>query len=188
MNSVERKSHLFEKARANLQRRRRETFLASLPPDLRSYLETCECIYTPEAHAVLERFHPATESGIGYKEKLLPTRYSFQETCEVDRALAIAGQLISSHDDAEGMLLLTPPTEIWTAEPSDAVLVPDLPLFRVRFGWGRQSYARLWKYSTHAIALVLLDLSAGLIIDSYYGVLEDDVNAEGVVYEVVSWG
>jgi hypothetical protein len=188
LNSVERKKRLFERANANFQRRHRETFLAALPSDLRSYLEVCHCVYSPEAHGILERFYPVAENGVGYKDKIFPSGYSYRETCKVDEALVIAEQLGSSHDGAEGLLLLDPPVKTWLEEPSEAVLVPDFPLFHVSFGWGRQSYSHLWEHSSHFITLVRPDLAAGLIVDHYSGVLEDDMNDEELVYEVACWG
>ena len=136
----------------------------------------------------MERFYPVAVNGVGYRDKFSPVGYSFRETCKVDGALAIAEQLGAAHDSAEGWLLLNPPVETWLEEPGDAVLVPDLPLFRVSFGWGRRAYSQLWKHSAHFIALVVPDLSAGLIIDHYAGVLEDDMNDEELVYEVAWWG
>jgi hypothetical protein len=143
LNSFERKKRLFEQANANLQRRHRETLLASLPSDLRSYLEVRDCVYSPDAHVILERFFPIAKNGVGYRDKLSPVGYSFRETSKVDDAIAVAEQLGSSHDSAEGLLRLNPPVETWLEEPEDAVLVPNLPLFHVSFGWGRQSYSHL---------------------------------------------
>jgi hypothetical protein len=114
--------------------------------------------------------------------------YLFRETCSVDRALAVAGQFSSQHDSAAGFLLLSSPAETWLDDPADAVLVPDLPIFKVNFGWARQAYPELWKYNTRFIAVTLADLSAGLVVDHYYGVLEDEINDEELVYEVACWG
>jgi hypothetical protein len=188
LDSIERKKRLFEHANANLQRRQRESFLASLPSDLRSYLAVCECVYSPDAEVILETFYPIAENDIGYRAKISPVGYSFRETSKVDDALAVAEQLGSSHDSAEGVLLLNPPVETWLEERNDAVLVPDLPLFRVSFGWVRRSYSSLWRHSARFIGLVRSDLVAGLIIDHYSGVLEGDMNDEELVYEVACWG
>lgn len=126
LNSCKRKKRLFERANANLQRRHRETFLATLPSDLCSYLEVCDCVYSPDAHVILETFYPFWEHAVGYREKFSPVGYSFRETCKVDDAVIVAEQLGSSHDSAEGLILLNRPVETWLEEPGDAVLVPAL--------------------------------------------------------------
>ncbi len=188
LNSLERKKRLFEKATANAQRRSRESFLASLPFDLRSYLEKCDCLFTPEAHEALHRFYPVTEVGIGYREQRLPQSYSFLETARIEKALAAARQIKSSHDDADGLLMLCPAMESWLEEREKAILVPEIPLFKVNFGWARQAYARLWKHSFQCVVLVKDDLSVGMVIDHYCGVLPDELNDEELVYEVAWWG
>jgi len=187
LSSEDRKNLLFEKATANEQRRQREAFLASLPFDLRTYLETCACVYTPEATEILQSFFPVSEVGVGYRKQLLPQGYLFKEAVKVEEALSIVRELGSKHDAAEGILMMNVASELWLEHPSDAVLVPLLPLFRVNFGWAYQSFKRLWKFSSNCIYLTTVDLSAGLGIDHYYGVLTND-NNEGLVYEAALWG
>ena len=188
LNSFERKKQLFERATANAQRRSRESFLTSLPFDLRSYLEKCDCLFAPEAHEVLHKFYPISETGIGYREQNLPEEYLYFETAKIKKALATANQISSNYDDADGLLLLCPVAETWLEEREKAVLYPTVPLFKVNFGWARKMFVHLWKHSFQCIVLVDVNLTVGVAIDHYCGVLPDEYNEEELVYEVARWG
>ena len=186
LNPIERKNRLFEKANANLQRRQRESLLSSLPNDLRSYLQQCECIYTPESHAVVSKFYPAWEDGIGFQHKIIPTRYAFTKLGWVESAISMATGLSSMHDDHPALLMLGAP-DVVKFQGSE-ILVPEVPLFCVRFGWARAECRRLLPVTTQSLAFTVKDLSAGVIIDHEWAAIYDPPHPEGVGFEVATWG
>ena len=109
-SDTERKSRLFEKAKSNLQRRHREALLASLPTDLSGHLQHSECIYTPESHRLIAKFHPAWANGIGYEERFVPKGYEFRKLGWVNNALAVVDERGITNDKKQALLMFGVPS------------------------------------------------------------------------------
>jgi hypothetical protein len=91
-DSQARRRLLFERAHANLQRRRREATLSKLPPELAAVLLSRPCIYSPEADRVIRQMLPISPHGIGGGSKP-PPGYSFTEVSRQVAALAAVENL-----------------------------------------------------------------------------------------------
>lgn len=183
MDAATRKRLIFEKASANAQRREREKFLQMAGPDVCELLSASECIFTPESDAILRRFLPITGAGIGTPQSR-PSSYSFRE-------FAWEAKVFASLQDAERLgegpafLVTGPPHGIIFGD--DGFYVPDLPVFMVEFRAAARYLEKIWSSDRRFIALVSLDVSAGVVIDNYIGYLAGDFNVSEVVYEVASW-
>ena len=175
---------LFEKAHANLQRRRRETLLSSLRSDLASILVDCPCIYTPEADRVIRCFLPISQQGIGGDSKPRDG-YVFTEMSRQESALGTVEKMERPDAEKTGYLLLLSPSVL--AFQGKQFWVPEQPVFIVNFLWALSELESLWSYAGDFIALVSEDLATGVIIDNFCGQLAADPSPDEIVYEVAVW-
>jgi len=67
-------------------------------------------------------------------------------------------------------------------------LVPDLPLFKLRYGEARQALEVLWRPLSGYGGAFLETLAAGIVVDSYSGYPTSNPGPEECTYEVASWG
>lgn len=183
MDAATRKRLIFEKANANAQRREREKFLQAVSPDVCELLSARECIFTPESDALLQRFLPIAAAGIGTPQHH-PSGYSF---CEFAWEAKVFASLHDAAELSEGpaYLAVRPPHGVMFED--DGFYMPDLPVFEVEFRAAARMLEKIWPSAHRFIALVSVDVSAGVVIDNYIGYLPDDFNASEVVYEVASW-
>jgi hypothetical protein len=93
----------------------------------------------------------------------------------------------SRFSEFDWALLILP--DVQTVHFDDAVeLVPDLPLFQLRFGEGRRILEELWNPSSGFAGVVFASFAAGIVVDSYSGFPADNPGPEECTYEVASWG
>jgi hypothetical protein len=184
VDAATRKRLIFEKANANAQRREREKFLEVLASEMRAFLADVECIFTPESDEVLRRFLPATAAGIGTPSRPAPSGYSFREFAWDTKVFASL-HYYESIRETRAYLAVRPPHVVFFE--NEGFYVPELPVFVVSFRAAACMLKELWSIARRFIALVSVDLSAGIVIDSYIGYLPEDLNASEIVYEIASW-
>jgi hypothetical protein len=175
LRSGDRKHQLSWRSSAAHERAARSDWLETLDADLRAELEKAECVYAPLAQTLLRSVSPITSTGLGGGRDspgLMPKGYRFLEVSWPEQALAMCAAVSSRFDD------------------SDAIMFPQRgnPAYRVRFGWGRAEFGRLWPHSPQNLWLFTVDRSAGIVIDNYSGYLQGDPNPNKVVFEVATWG
>jgi hypothetical protein len=184
LDNATRKRLIFEKANANAQRCERQKLLQVLSPEMRAILADASCVFTPDSDAVLSQFFPATVAGIGTPTRVIPIGYSFRE-------FAWEAKVFASLPNAEvfretpAHLMLRPPHCV--SFQDQRIYVPQLPVFVVDFRAAARNIERLWLSAQRFLALVAIDMTVGIVIDSYIGYLPEDFNASEVVFEVASW-
>ena len=65
--------------------------------------------------------------------------------------------------------------------------VPQTPLFVVDFCWAAAILIELWNYSTDGLFLIEMEMKAGVLIDTFCGILPEDPNPREIGYEVALW-
>ncbi len=170
---------LAHRAQANSQRRAREALLAVLPPQLVPILSRAECIYSPNADRFLRQVMPARARIVGPAFYFIETEWPDEVRCEIAAAPR-------SWEFDPAILVLPEICEVHFGENSE--LVPDLPLFKVRYGEARRALEMLWCPRSGFTGAFLETLGAGLVVDSYSGYPTLDPGPEDCTYEVASWG
>jgi hypothetical protein len=160
--------------------------LAELPPHLAQILVKAECIYSPEADRLLRRIVPIRADGIGTTPAGRLRSFRMTETGWPDEVLReiAASPRCNEFDPA---ILILPETH--SVRFDEAVeLVPDLPLFRVRYRDARQALKELWRPLSGLGGALLETLEAGVAVDSYSGYPPSNPGPAECTYEVASWG
>jgi hypothetical protein len=178
------RERIFEKANANKQRRRREELLRALPGHLSGRLAEAGAVYTPDAHSLLQRFLPATRSGIGHPDAVMPAGYWFQEVAREEEVPALLPHALAWTSQS-AYLVLHPPSVV--SFQDRRYLVPHTPAFVVNAHWAWDHLRELRSFTRRFIALVATDLLSGVVVDDYLGILPDDPNPSEIVYEVAVW-
>jgi hypothetical protein len=175
-DTTQRQQLLQTKLRANAQRNARTFYLKILPPELGEYLQTCEFIQSPTMDDLLACFWQGKDE--------LKQRSNYE-----DRELSWPHQIfeIAYNFDVND-------------DPTHAYFYPfgNCPIFCTTFGWVRQNIEVLfylrhdighlnYTYSPARLAVVAMDLTAGITIDNYCGYLPEDPNPDEIVYKVTTW-
>ncbi len=179
-----RKRELFVKATANSQRREREKLLSALPPELAEPLANVECVFYPDSESIMRGLLPITADGIGSPNPVRPRGYNFREVGWPGKAIE---GLMSSRIEFDGSayLLLGRTDGIWFNGQEN--LVPQVPLLCVDFQKAKGMLEKLWPFANNEIALIAQHLRAGMVIDSYSGILPEDPNPNEITFAVVAW-
>jgi hypothetical protein len=176
---------LAARVHANAQRRAREKLLMGVGPAFHRQLAHAECIFSPEAHAVLMRVMPMTATKIGPTETASLPGFRFITTGKPQRVFEQLQGFSSEHDFGPGILVL-PGVEVVTF---GAVVecVPTYPLFRLRFGEARRILSGAWRPRAGFSGAFAEDFSAGVLIDSYGEYPAEDAGPDECTYEVARW-
>lgn len=184
MNDAERRKLIFEKVTANNQRRKREELLNKLPPHLSGVIGGSPCIYSIQIDSILRRFLPFNRTGLG-SSGMAPSHYDYAELAWENQVIALLPRLVVPGLVGKAFLLLKSPDEVHFEGRS--FYLPDVPLFTVEFRWAIANLKDLWANCEGGLFLVEQDLLAGVLIDTFSGVLPEDPNPCEVGYEVALW-
>jgi hypothetical protein len=184
LDSMSRKTLLFAKSNANRQRRQRELMLQTAPREIVQLLGDSSYVVTPATNAILNRFSPATADGIGTPNCRVPSGYSYSEFAWEAKALASLPKAERFPGKTAHLVLRSPDRITFNQQ---FILVPQLPIFLVDYCLALKMFDQLWTLAESSVALVAMDLSAGIVIDNYCGYLEDDFNPDEMVFEVARW-
>jgi hypothetical protein len=184
MNDAERRKLLFEKVTANKQRRERDELLDRLPPHLSGVIGGSPCTYSVQIDSILRRFLPFNQTGLG-SSGMVPPHYGYAEVAWENQVIALLPRLVVPRLAGKAFLLLKSPEEVHFE--GHGYYLPDVPLFTVEFRWAVAHLKDLWDNGEGCLFLVEQDLVAGVLIDTFSGILPKDPNPSEVVYEVALW-
>lgn len=163
---------LRQKLVANAQRRERERYLESLPPDLKGYLSGCPFLQAPASDPIVPLFHVG-EKWVGYGPAPADYRYfDFAWSHKLFARLAEVARFPSAHNDTDAYF--------WPSRNN--------PVYVVSFGWLHVRLGSLWNYSPMELGVIRQDRRAGILVSSYVGYLTGDHSPDKTVYELGIWG
>jgi hypothetical protein len=183
--STDQQVRLAARAHANAQRRTREKLLKDINSAFAKQLANAECIFSPEANAILRRVLPMTATNIGPTEAASLAGFRFVTTGRPERVLEQMRALPSAHDFGSGILVLPGVEMIKYGTVTECV--PSFPLFRLRFGEARRILSEWWRPRADFSGAFADDFSAGVLIDSYSEYPAEDAGADECTYEVAQW-
>jgi hypothetical protein len=168
------------KLQANNQRNGRDAYLQVLPPDLASYLQTCEFIVTPRMDELLAYFW-LREDNADRDKSALPT-YQYQELSWPQQIFDLVRSFNSEYDNL----------------PAYFYPHGDCPIFCTEIGWLRRNIEVLFplahgtgrttqSYSPERLGVIATDLRVGIVVSNYCGYVLSDPNPWEQVYTVAMW-